>query len=799
MQAPLQTRNDADAVQTETATTSRQERRVVDKLPAAVAQRELTEMLNRSPRVLQQRALSDAIHNSPRMVAQRHELNALFGGAVRPQGDGAMPAELSSAQREEKTNNTGLPNQLKSGMESLSGMSMDHIKVHYNSAKPAQLQAHAYAQGSEIHLGAGQERHLPHEAWHVVQQAQGRVRPTLQMKAGAVNDDPSLEKEADMMGEKAAQFEGGHSARNLVAEEGVTGKVSQRGAGFVAQRQVAQLARQTIVQHGEMSGDQFQIAVALKLDPELRLILIGENMKNEQDKSAGMYDFYVNQSGIDPARIHYYRVDGNMATEVKNILHQQHEMVFDQETASVGQATNIVKEKFNEKDHTPEIRDTWMATSGYTESDFGKLVRDFNIPLDSPMLVMWSRQSGALGGLHPEHDSSHTAMEQMMERFAAAGYALVIAGDDPSDKIGGMKGALRFSKTVRLGQLWEKRGLWKKNRTAQFAFFEYLRREVPSLTHVGMRSGNLEAYAYMGHRVIYLEEKGRSDSLRMDKISTDPSLKLNYRTVKLDSLPTATGQLMRDASRLANSIADKVIPGLSRRYPAMLSALRLDVLDQELRKVRMSSLPLYQKEMHWSRLLKNWVASVASRGLSVESLLGENKVNSKDPIAVKLMEVVTTISTLRKGFTPTDLDKIVDAVIDFSSHISEKPEADPEEMDFGDYESDAFDHDPTTMFWRNLDRRIKLAGEDVSALTGILLSLTPERRQKLRDNYQQDLDLMLGYGGRVTPKIQRQVIRMIDMLRTHARELLMHYSVDKGFPDGGSPGGSGMPGWGLAF
>jgi hypothetical protein len=236
MQVPLQARNDSDAAQTDTAKTVAQKRVLADNWPEAVAQRKLAEMMNNSPRVLQQRALSDAIHNSPRMVAQRHEMNALFGGAVKPQGDGAMPAEASPARREEKTNKTGLPNQLKSGIESLSGMSMDHVKVHYNSDKPALLQAHAYAQGNEIHLGAGQERHLPHEAWHVVQQAQGRVRPTLQMKAGAVNDDPSLESEADRMGEKAAQFEGDHGARNLVAEEREAAVTGQRVPGFIQLR-----------------------------------------------------------------------------------------------------------------------------------------------------------------------------------------------------------------------------------------------------------------------------------------------------------------------------------------------------------------------------------------------------------------------------------------------------------------------------------------------------------------------------------------------------------------------------------
>lgn len=238
MQAPLRTRNDTNAPQTDTARTVAQKRVLADNRLEAVAQRKLAEMMNNSPRLLQQRELSDAIHNSPRMVAQRHEMNALFGGAVRPQGDGAMSSETSPAQREEKPNNTGLPNQLKSGIEALSGMSMGHVNVHYNSDKPAQLQAHAYAQGSEIHVAPGQEKHLPHEAWHVVQQAQGRVRPTLQMKAGAVNDDPSLEKEADILGDRAAQFKSIHAARNPMAKERIGDAITQRVVGLVPAQRV---------------------------------------------------------------------------------------------------------------------------------------------------------------------------------------------------------------------------------------------------------------------------------------------------------------------------------------------------------------------------------------------------------------------------------------------------------------------------------------------------------------------------------------------------------------------------------
>lgn len=100
-------------------------------------------------------------------------------------------------------NLTGMPDGLKAGVESLSGMDMSDVRVHYNSDRPAGVGALAYTQGTDIHVAPGQERHLAHEAWHVVQQAQGRVQPTMQMQGMNVNDDSGLEHEADVMGERA--------------------------------------------------------------------------------------------------------------------------------------------------------------------------------------------------------------------------------------------------------------------------------------------------------------------------------------------------------------------------------------------------------------------------------------------------------------------------------------------------------------------------------------------------------------------------------------------------------------------
>jgi hypothetical protein len=75
--------------------------------------------------------------------------------------------------------------------------------VHYGSPRPRQVQAAAFTQGTHIHVAPGQEQHLAHEAWHVVQQKQGRVRATGRVAGLPLNDSEHLEHEASVMGRKA--------------------------------------------------------------------------------------------------------------------------------------------------------------------------------------------------------------------------------------------------------------------------------------------------------------------------------------------------------------------------------------------------------------------------------------------------------------------------------------------------------------------------------------------------------------------------------------------------------------------
>ena len=129
------------------------------------------------------------------------------------------PVPAQDTQTSTQENNTGMPDTLKAGIEALSGIPMDDVAVHYNSPQPAQVQALAYTQGTHIHVAPGQERHLAHEAWHAVQQKQGRVQPTLHARGITINDDQHLEREADTMGGQALQHKRQHSLPSTASDE----------------------------------------------------------------------------------------------------------------------------------------------------------------------------------------------------------------------------------------------------------------------------------------------------------------------------------------------------------------------------------------------------------------------------------------------------------------------------------------------------------------------------------------------------------------------------------------------------
>lgn len=120
-----------------------------------------------------------------------NDMRKKFGPKQKPESQ-ARPARQSSG-------GTSLPDYLWEKFEKKSGLPMDDVRVHYNSDKPAELGALAYTQGTDVHIGPGQEEHLEHELVHVVQQKQGVVQPTEVFRNLPINDSPALESKADTL------------------------------------------------------------------------------------------------------------------------------------------------------------------------------------------------------------------------------------------------------------------------------------------------------------------------------------------------------------------------------------------------------------------------------------------------------------------------------------------------------------------------------------------------------------------------------------------------------------------------
>ena len=78
---------------------------------------ESQEMDINSPRLQAQAALQERITNSPRMVAQRQQLERMFGGEVQ-----------------KKDNKTGIPDNLKTGVETTSSSFTGRTQVRLSSS-----------------------------------------------------------------------------------------------------------------------------------------------------------------------------------------------------------------------------------------------------------------------------------------------------------------------------------------------------------------------------------------------------------------------------------------------------------------------------------------------------------------------------------------------------------------------------------------------------------------------------------------------------------------------------------------
>ena len=131
---------------------------------------------------------------------------------VKPKGDTTKFSPPSNSGKQNKS----LPGNLQSNMESSLGQDFSSVGINTNSQKAVQMNARAYTQNEQIHFAPGEfnpgstsgQNLIGHEFTHIAQQRAGVVKPTKMLKKGVmVNDDRSLESEADNFGKKAAKGE----------------------------------------------------------------------------------------------------------------------------------------------------------------------------------------------------------------------------------------------------------------------------------------------------------------------------------------------------------------------------------------------------------------------------------------------------------------------------------------------------------------------------------------------------------------------------------------------------------------
>ena len=142
--------------------------------------------------------------------------------AVRGSASGASTSapDADIVQAKSDGNQTGMPDGLKADMEHALGADFSDVRVHDNSGNAPALGALAYTQGTDIHMAPGQYRPespagrelLAHELAHVVQQREGKVKPTIQRKVS----EEDLRKRKSQTGRVARltqQFEKGQSSQ----------------------------------------------------------------------------------------------------------------------------------------------------------------------------------------------------------------------------------------------------------------------------------------------------------------------------------------------------------------------------------------------------------------------------------------------------------------------------------------------------------------------------------------------------------------------------------------------------------
>lgn len=148
-----------------------------------------------------------------RMPGDEEELQLKADPAQRMPDEEELQLKAAAPVQRKSAASNKMPEDVQAKMETAMNADFSDVNIHVGS-QASDVGALAYAQGNDIHFAQGKfdphsqsgQELLGHELAHVVQQRQGRVQATTSVGGLPVNDDPSLEQEADSVGKQAASL-----------------------------------------------------------------------------------------------------------------------------------------------------------------------------------------------------------------------------------------------------------------------------------------------------------------------------------------------------------------------------------------------------------------------------------------------------------------------------------------------------------------------------------------------------------------------------------------------------------------
>nr|WP_277881636.1 GNAT family N-acetyltransferase [Phormidium sp. FACHB-592] len=206
-----------------------------------------------------------------------------------------------------------MPAPLRTHMESAFNASFANVKIHEGNHVGA-VGAIAYTQGNDVHFAPGQfnpdtrsgKALIGHELAHVLQQRQGRVKPTTQVNGLPVNDQSNLEQEADTLGQKAAQMKTPATLQKQEhSDQSAKFQITSPQASADGYREITAVNQTTHQQIGtvKIKGalDRSQLHIAnLWVDPAHRQQGISKSLLDAANQEGKKSGYKKAQLGVDP-------------------------------------------------------------------------------------------------------------------------------------------------------------------------------------------------------------------------------------------------------------------------------------------------------------------------------------------------------------------------------------------------------------------------------------------------------------------------------------------------------------------